>query len=401
MDFFKVSSTVPYNMKLQCNSHSIDPPSLPWCLLKNGMSPVHTLAVVLLLVSVLTAILCSLSSRDSDILLARRRQALYAILFLVTPTCSLWSAAYLAIARRAAASGNNIVRLPLRELLDDIVAGKMQLRDTGLDLPSLITSTLRVHDWLIVLRVELSWWATVLGWIAASHFSFIKSYSFVWSGSQFISDRKTSPSSSSFKTSSLTQTLHNLNGTRTEAVSLLPARGLSLDTVPYLHLEAFVRALQTALCPGSCISINFTARCTSVSFLSSSFVLTALPFLPRQRIHRGSRNTYTSQQLSSTSSDAVRTTTPLFASLSYVLDLITSGSMPLIVHSVRNVSEQQASSLNAYVRDLEEDAGVRMAFVRRWGLPGWREEMVYTSWEAALLTSRLLERWEVMAYKAV
>lgn len=49
--------------------------------------------------------------------------------------------------------------------------------------------------------------------------------------------------------------------------------------------------------------------------------------------------------------------------------------------------------------DLAEDASKRARFVKENGMAAWREERLWLSWEAALLTSGRMDRWIVMLRK--
>lgn len=180
---------------------------------------------------------------------------------------------------------------------------------------------------------------------------------------------------------------------------------LCLDEIPYSQLESSTRRLQSRLSPGQTVAFKFTTRCPSVSFLSTSFVLCALPFLPRRHARMGSLPEPSSDFSSSTTSFSCfyalrnRTTSPLLSSLSHFLELVTSGPAAVVVQSVQNASEEYADFLDTYVRNLEDDPHVREDFVRKWGIEGWREERFFASWEAALFSAKLLEHWVVVAHK--
>ncbi|KAI9070102.1 hypothetical protein FKP32DRAFT_20021, partial [Trametes sanguinea] len=143
------------------------------------------------------------------------------------------------------------------------------------------------------------------------------------------------------------------------------------DCVPFHALEPSVRELQKSLASGSRIIIGFTARATNNAYprKDPSLILTALPFFPRAYLKASARR-------GARKAERERTTTPLFVTLPLVLNLLTSGPTPLTVELVRNVSEEYATFLRRSVRDLEEDREIRNAFVREWGLAGWREERV-------------------------
>lgn len=174
----------------------------------------------------------------------------------------------------------------------------------------------------------------------------------------------------------------------------------TLDVIPYLHLENFIRSLQSSLVTGKSVKIFLTTRSPSVSFWNSSFILTAISFLPRATRFKGTGIQTAVQPESQILWQLPRcTTTPLQASLSQVIGTLTSGRSPFLVDSVQNISEEYASALNKYAEELEEDANTRNAFLDLYGLNGWREERLWAWWKAGLLNADLLQEWSIIVRK--
>ncbi len=87
--------------------------------------------------------------------------ALETLLSFVTPTRSIWPSSYIDSARSASSNRDKIISLSLTDFLDDMVSGRMELRDSKRDLPNLIKGNLHNEDWSIRLRIEWSWWFRV------------------------------------------------------------------------------------------------------------------------------------------------------------------------------------------------------------------------------------------------
>lgn len=176
----------------------------------------------------------------------------------------------------------------------------------------------------------------------------------------------------------------------------------TLDIIPYPHLEDFIRALQSSLASGKSVKLFLSTRGPSVSFWNPSFILASIPFLPRRASLRKCyhHNPRTASHLDSSSLRLpCRTTTPMQASLSQVIGILTSGRHPLVVESVQNVTEEYASALNKYVEELEDDTSKRNSFLEVYGIDGWHEERLLASWEAGLLGANLLQEWSIVARK--
>ncbi|KAH9952075.1 hypothetical protein B0H21DRAFT_12441 [Amylocystis lapponica] len=407
-----------------CDPQKLDPPFLQLCLLK-GLLP-----VILAVVSALSLLLLSIRpSRTAPLHVVKQRNTLQVLRLFLTPTRSFWPETYLKAARRSAVSRDTSIIIPLRSLVDDILAGRMELRNTMLDLPELVAKTLKFRGWEVRLRLEMSWWTCVSGWILAAHFELPKPNLYVqlgeWmyalafdsvhnlqmpdAGNRFNSSTREFSGSSSvtpFPTMDARQANDPNTMPKLDFIPRLPgpAQILCMDTIPHPHLETAIRTIQSSLETGAYIILKFTTRGPSVSFMSTSFVFAALPFLPRRHVRNNAPSDAFQARLSSSPSTshvpAARMTAPLFNSLSTVLGLLTTGPTPLTVHSVKNISEERATSLNAYVHQLEDDTVLRAEFASRWGMEGWREEKFYAAWEAALLASVLLEEWLVVVQKA-
>ncbi|CCM00000.1 uncharacterized protein FIBRA_02025 [Fibroporia radiculosa] len=335
------------------------------------------------------------------------RDALQALLVVLTPTCSLWSPIYLNTTRLAA-SRHRTILLPLQTLISDVISGTVELRDPSLDLPKLFAGLLRVDDWAIDIYVEWSWWANI-----------IIGYAFPSQVIAFALDEMTITDGdslylhqleglrlnvwqtfgrSTLKTSSSSQehssVLHRsfvpqscARNSRRTSFSVQPS-----GIVPQSHVQDIARSLQTSLIPGTSLALEFVTSGPSVSLTSRAFIVAALPFFPRRHARH---NTH----LVDSSTDVVHAPMPLSPSLPHVLQFLTSGPAPFTICSVDNVSENRVASLSRYVQDLETNAGVRNICVQQWGMDGWREERFFAHWEAAALTAGLLERWTVTVRK--
>ncbi|OBZ65731.1 hypothetical protein A0H81_14326 [Grifola frondosa] len=268
----------------------------------------------------------------------RTLHALQALLTIVTPTCSLWPQDYLEAVRHATVSRKTSLELPLHALINDVIAGKLELRDPRTYLPCLFMRSLTIDGWSLLLRIELSWWILVLRWIISS---------------QLFSAQTSNK-----------------------------------------------RVTQMSLNKGSVLTLGFTTRSSAVTFGSEAFILAAIPFLPRNYI-RPRREDHSLER--SSFSPCPRTVCSYdYATihlLPQILELLTTGPQPLTVESMENVSEAYASFLAKSVQHLEEDEHKRTELVRRCGIHKWREERLYTAWEAALVDAKLLQGWILVVRK--
>jgi hypothetical protein len=94
----------------------------------------------------------------------------------------------------------------------------------------------------------------------------------------------------------------------------------------------------------------------------------------------------------------------LFIPLHQVIELLTtandiSGHATLAISSVQNISENYAIALDTIATTLQDHRKVRDSFVRKWGMQGWREQMFWTVWEAALFKLGFLQRWVIVIRK--
>jgi len=163
---------------------------------------------------------------------------------------------------------------------------------------------------------------------------------------------------------------------------------LYLDFIPHPQLEASIRNLQSVLRKGIPATLEFTTIAPHISFLSTSFILCALPFLPRKHLATDQNQ-----------ETALRTSTPLLTSLHRVIELLTSTPSKLTIESILNVSASCVTGLNALEGELQDDRGIRTAFIDKWGVEGWREHRLMMAWEAGLLSAGYLTRWIVVVRK--
>ncbi|KAM5532337.1 hypothetical protein V8D89_014016 [Ganoderma adspersum] len=325
------------------------------------------------------------------------RGVLQAMLTIITPTSSIWSPPYPSLAYRAAIQKTHLrtsLHIPLHTLYYDILHGLVELRNPRDHLPVLFKGSLSsVSELSVYLDVDFYWWMKLLVWMGSYNmFTDGRTYRIHWPqytlkcllvGSDAVAPTKTGHSTHSLDPPSLLF----LNTLREETPTI------SLDLVPYRHLESHVLSLKSSLASGSFLMLGLTARAANAnrSFWSKATVLTAVPFLPRRFLQPRVRRFGSLTQ---------RTTTPLLASVLSVIQLLTSGPDPFTVEVVRNVSREYADFLHQTVDELENDPAIRAAFVREWGMQGWIEERLCIAWEAALVDAGMLENWVIVVCKA-
>ena len=152
-----------------------------------------------------------------------------------------------------------------------------------------------------------------------------------------------------------------------------------LNYVPRFKISSYISQLQGSVRRHKHFEVwlELTTCKREISFFDGSLVYIALPFL-RQR-----------------TGSASPTSTFLFISLHAVLKLLASGPFAVTIATVQNISEQRADSLIAYARLLDESPSVRAKVLDGRGFERWREEKLYTYWEAALYRANLLSRWRI------
>lgn len=85
---------------------------------------------------------------------------LEALLAFVTPTRSHWPSHYINVAQDASSSDSKIISLSLSSLVNDVIAGNMELRNAK-DLSDLFLDSLGKGTFRIRLHIEWSWWFRV------------------------------------------------------------------------------------------------------------------------------------------------------------------------------------------------------------------------------------------------
>ncbi|KAH9930756.1 uncharacterized protein B0H18DRAFT_1209327 [Fomitopsis serialis] len=324
------------------------------------------------------------------------RKALQTLLYILTPTCSLWPASYVKLAQQAVTVHDTTLRFPLRALVDDVLSGRIELRDPRLDLPDLLRNEFRVDGWTFGLSVERAWWVDVLGWTLSAQLAPPKTRQLIQSAlskpllESIPNDGRTSRQQGYMPAQAPPPEHDVLPRLPTMASAIFPPT-VSLDDIAYTLMETSIKDLQSSLVPGSSLTLIFTTTGTSASFPSSNFVLAALPFLPHSRSSPSSKN-----QKSPAPRRGRWAPAPLFSSMPQIVQLLTSGPNSLAVDSILNISDACASSLHAYVQDLEDNRVAVEKFVQQRGVTNWRAERFFASWEAACLTNKLLERWAVI-----
>ncbi|EJF66375.1 hypothetical protein DICSQDRAFT_177537 [Dichomitus squalens LYAD-421 SS1] len=280
-------------------------------------------------------------------------------------------------------------------LYHDILGGRVELRNPREHLSALFAGSLTTVSGLVVcLDADYLWWIKLLGWMVSCDLFADVKHADLCKESRFPSKASQSDHSSSLDhTTNPAQPNHPSDSVPLSSLFLntlhdeFPA--LSLDCVPYRHLESYIRHLQAALAPGAFLVLGLTSRPANASFWSPSTILTAVPFFPRCFLNDRDQQ----------HSAAQRTTTPLFTSILSVLQLLTTGPNMLTVEVARNISREYAHFLHGSVDRLENDPYTRAAFVRQWGMQAWVEERLCTAWEAGLLDAGLLEGWAIVVCK--
>ncbi|PSR77625.1 hypothetical protein PHLCEN_2v7815 [Hermanssonia centrifuga] len=281
--------------------------------------------------------------------------------------------------------------MPLRLILDDVISGAVELRLPAVDLPIFMTNTLQAQGWEMKMDVEASWWYYGKeSWTLSSNVPLAPA-SLKQTGlaqPTLVPSLNVPHSAEQARTSSepmLSDTSVVHNSAPRECMMF------TLDTIPYARLDAFIRDFQASLSFGTTAMLGFSTCSSSVSFLSTRFVLASIPFLPRRfAASKRSGKTYPS---------ARRTVTPLLTSLDGIVKLLVSGPSPLAIESVQNVSKDYAKYLSRYVQDLTQAPDVRTKFVANWGIEGWREERLLATWEDALVNIGSLQRWVILVRK--
>ncbi|KAI0373029.1 hypothetical protein BV20DRAFT_1119564 [Pilatotrama ljubarskyi] len=355
--------------------------------------------------TLLYAYLCWKSTEKT---LAGTRAALMSLYAFITPTQSFWPTQYLSLARSAAASADKTIHVPLATLYEDLLDDVVELRRSQDHLPLLFVNRLLVPA-RICLDVDFFWRLKLLWWMLCCY---MRQYRPVVA----IITRHEGANEPLLDNSQLTcsppppyprgaQDPADISAASSPPSTLFfsmlyeNAPAVSLDCVPYHALERTVRKLQDALAPGSYLTVGLTTRAgpaARASLLDPKTIITALPFFPRAYLRARPRP---NAEEHASANNSERSTTPLLATLPHVLSLLTSGRSPLSVTLVRNVSAEYAVFLRRSVRDLEDDWEIRDAFVREWGVRGWREERVCTAWEAALVDIGWVAGWAVVVRK--
>lgn len=106
---------------------------------------------------------------------SQSRKLLQAVLYVMTPTRSVWPQHYITAAKRAASSQDTTLRLSLRNMVDDVLSGRMELRAPQEDLADLLRNALKVDDWTLGLHIDRSWRFDLMGWVLAAQFAPSKS----------------------------------------------------------------------------------------------------------------------------------------------------------------------------------------------------------------------------------
>lgn len=194
----------------------------------------------------------------------------------------------------------------------------------------------------------------------------------------------------------LDHTTKGANFTCTQTCSLisLPQLGgsyknntVSIDEIPYPHLKSSIHHIIRFLPKGTALSFQFTTLAPDIAYLSETFMICAIPFLPRIFPAVPSHE------------DRVRTSTPLLASLHQVIDYLSSASAAANIESMVDISQAYTKTLYSGIKDLTTVTDCRQACIDKYGHKGWREQQFLMAWEAGLLVARHLIRWHVVVVR--
>ncbi|KAI0086358.1 hypothetical protein BDY19DRAFT_908336 [Irpex rosettiformis] len=301
-----------------------------------------------------------------------------ALITVITPTESRWPTYYHDVARRSTSVRGSHIELSLSHLWNDILDGKVEFLRLESSLPDLMTGRMCAYGWKIRLRIGFTWSLGCKFHVYMARLDTILKWK--------------TPRSPNFQITSGTPQLKSSDiYYETVFPSMQPV--LMLDDVPYSSLAAYIRAFQESLDLDTSAIVGFSAMGSS-ALPNSQSVMASLPFLPRKYVHP-SRST----ALNAIPPSARRTLTPVLTSLESILQLLSSGPQQFIIDSVQNASDQYARYLQDYAEDLVNRSFVRDKFVNRWGMEGWREEVLMGQWEAALFSAGILKRWLVVVRK--
>lgn len=161
---------------------------------------------------------------------------------------------------------------------------------------------------------------------------------------------------------------------------------LALDAIPSCYLPSFFRDLHRR--SEKLFILTCVTRSSAEHLKEISYLLASIPFLfPRYSANAAKLADRRLQIISSQS--------PIHA----IIEMLTSVASPFAVECIRNVSESYAHALEGYVERLDMDVNARTDCIKACGINGWREEKLWSTWEATLFSSGMLSRWVLVVSK--
>lgn len=139
---------------------------------RSYLAPYRTYILICAILCVATAlypIFARCLTRTSRI--AQSRNALQAMLYVLTPTRSVWPQHYITAAKSTAYSQRKTLQLSLRNTVDDVLSGRMELRAPQQDIPYLLRNALEVDGWTLGLHIDRSWRLDLIRWVLAAQFA--------------------------------------------------------------------------------------------------------------------------------------------------------------------------------------------------------------------------------------
>jgi hypothetical protein len=97
-------------------------------------------------------------------------ESLQSLLIVLVPCRSVWPEVYLNAARRVRNVREQQLALPISTVVNDIVHGRVQLRNPIQDLPVLLRGELLSYGWALKLIVDSDAWSAAIVWFLSGHF---------------------------------------------------------------------------------------------------------------------------------------------------------------------------------------------------------------------------------------
>ncbi|KZP21123.1 hypothetical protein FIBSPDRAFT_1044300 [Athelia psychrophila] len=295
------------------------------------------------------------------------QKALEALLAVLNPPNSRWPFSYVALARAAARSGSRTIRIPLVELVQDLLNGIVELRDASA-LGELIAGR-RVYGWRFILCAG----ERERRWMKQAQKSRAKTWDEVVLKSKVMRAPDSSNGSDSFAPCEPHPAF------KTCATPTLLLTGLSLCTIAHL-----MRLEELALPSGGRLTLEINIRAsTPRRARHSDDLLCAIPSL----LYSCSTDNEDEDKLKYNLNGALDSEA-MDLTLTHLLALLP----PLVIESVQNVSQRRMAELQGDIAALDRSQMLRDR--------EWRKRKLQRHWEEGLLGAGKMEAWVVVVKKA-